>query len=554
MPSLRTPLLPRGLSSSNNESQETSESLNTILDLEPTNSNSLLNIPSSNSSITIAHLNIRSLIPKMDILRDSLAVSSSTKPITILTLSETWLNNDINDCQLIIQGYDLFRKDRVAHGGGVAAYVPNHLKVHRRPDLETNDADILCLELRLRSRRILLGVTYRPPNDIDFFTQFDNIALRACLETNKSLILIGDFNCNTLAPNSQNAKLLFATTNGLRLTQLVATPTRITENSRTIIDLIFSSDQLTASEATVTPCSLSDHHIVSCQVKIKPPRPPQRFVHSRLLHKCNIEALKNDLGMAPWHVAEIFDDIDDQVNFWESLYLKVLDHHAPKRRFRVRAKSLPWIDDDLRNLMRYRDWLHRRAIRENSSIIWDIYKSARNKVTSDLRQAKTTYYHRLCSSNIHPAQLWKQLNNLLGSKNNCDVKSMVVNNRELTDKTEIAEAMNSHFIHAASLLTTPPHHLNPGTDPKPFFSLSPATEDEVFGIVLSLDSSKSSGPSDINAKCLQLTISSIVTSIVRIINLSLQMALYHHVGRRPMSLLSLRKETSRIPPTIDLYL
>ena len=172
--------------------------------------------------------------------------------------------------------------------------------------------------------------------------------------------------------------------------------------------------------------------------------------------------------------------------------------------------------------MRYRDWLHRRGIRENSSIDWDIYKSARNKVTSDLRRAKTTYYHRLCSSNIHPAQLWKQLNNLLCRKNNCAVKSMVVNNRELTDKTEIAEAMNSHFIHAASPSTTPPHHLNPGTDPKPFFSLSPVTEDEVIGIVLSLDPNKSSGPSDINAKCLQLTISSIVTPIVRIINLSQQ--------------------------------
>ena len=141
--------------------------------------------------------------------------------------------------------------------------------------------------------------------------------------------------------------------------------------------------------------------------------------------------------------------------------------------------------------------------------------------TSDLRRAKKTYYHRLCSSNIHPAQLWKQLNNLLCRKNNCAVKSMVVNNRELTDKTEIAEAMNSHFIHAASPLTTPLHR-NPGTDPKPYFSLSPATEDEVIGIVQSLDPNESSGPSEINAKCLQLTISSIVTPIVRIINLSLQ--------------------------------
>ena len=129
--------------------------------------------------------------------------------------------------------------------------------MHRRPDLETNEADILWLELRLRSRRFLIGVTYRPPNDINF----DIIALRACMETNKSLILIRDSNCNTLAPNSQNSKVLFATTNELRLTQLVANPTRTTESSRTTTDLISSSDQLTTFEANVIPRSISDHHI-----------------------------------------------------------------------------------------------------------------------------------------------------------------------------------------------------------------------------------------------------------------------------------------------------
>ena len=79
--------------------------------------------------------------------------------------------------------------------------------------------------------------------------------------------------------------------------------------------------------------------------------------------------------------------------------------------------------------------------------------------------------------------------------------------------------MNSHFNYAAYPSSTP-HHLNPGIDPKPS-SLSPVTEDEVIGIVQSLDPDKSSGQSDIKAKSLQLTISSIVTPIVRIINLSL---------------------------------
>ena len=120
------------------------------------------------------------------------------------------------------------------------------------------------------------------------------------------------------------------------------------------------SDQLTASSNTVTPCCLSDHHIISCQINIKPPKSAQCFVSSRLLHKCDTEALKGDLSNIPWQVAEGFDEIKGQVSFWE----EVLDGQAPKHRFWVRVKSPPWIDDDLRNLMRHRDWLHRNVIKE----------------------------------------------------------------------------------------------------------------------------------------------------------------------------------------------
>ncbi len=62
----------------------------------------------------------------------------------------------------------------------------------------------------------------------------------------------------------------------------------------------------------------------------------------------------------------------------------------------------------------------------------------RNKANSALRKAKTSYFQQLCSSSIHP---------------------VYVNNWELSDKNEMAEAMNSHFINSAPLphsSTTPP--------------------------------------------------------------------------------------------------
>ena len=139
--------------------------------------------------------------------RDSFA---SHKAFNIFTFSETWLNRDITNANLAIQGYDLYRKDRYSHGGGVAAYVPSHLKVHKRFDLEDNDAEILWLELRLRPRRFLIEVVYHAPEDMSFLTKFDSIISRASIETNKSLLLLGDFNCNILAPYSHITKQLLS--------------------------------------------------------------------------------------------------------------------------------------------------------------------------------------------------------------------------------------------------------------------------------------------------------------------------------------------------------
>ncbi len=118
----------------------------------------------------------------------------------------------------------MHRKDRVSnfHGGGVAAYVPNHLKVNRRFDFESDNIDILWLEIKLRRKRLLLGIVYRPPTDIEFFAHFLNIH---CLETNKTCMLIGDFNCNTLAPNSKPTKLLFNIAAEYQQQQLITTPT-----------------------------------------------------------------------------------------------------------------------------------------------------------------------------------------------------------------------------------------------------------------------------------------------------------------------------------------
>lgn len=58
-------------------------------------------------------------MPKIDYLRTIAAVHSPD----YICIVETWLNKDILNNELCIEGYDIIRLDRNRHGGGILIYV-----------------------------------------------------------------------------------------------------------------------------------------------------------------------------------------------------------------------------------------------------------------------------------------------------------------------------------------------------------------------------------------------------------------------------------------------
>lgn len=71
------------------------------------------------NGLGLLHMNVRSLVPKIDLVRVSVATSDPD----ILVISETWLNKSVPDSTIQINGYNLFRSDRPSKGGGVAIYI-----------------------------------------------------------------------------------------------------------------------------------------------------------------------------------------------------------------------------------------------------------------------------------------------------------------------------------------------------------------------------------------------------------------------------------------------
>jgi hypothetical protein len=91
----------------------------------------------------IAHLNITSIPKYIDQLRSYLV----NKPVDILSINETRLDDSIDNAEVHIQGYNLYRKDRCRFGGGVAIYARDVLNVKNRSQLVQTLIEAVCVEV-----------------------------------------------------------------------------------------------------------------------------------------------------------------------------------------------------------------------------------------------------------------------------------------------------------------------------------------------------------------------------------------------------------------------
>lgn len=227
----------------------------------------------------IAHLNVRSLVGKINQLRLDLPNSS----LDILSVSETWLTANTEDRLATVQNYDLIRHDRqviksngqVKTGGGLGIYHKDTLDVDpsmfRRLNLSTAELELQWVVIsRPNTKRILLGNVYRPPegsvneafeligaalDEIDNITKFE-------------IMIIGDFNADNLNKTGQHYQKIRSFEAEHQLQQLITVPTRFAKTSQSTIDLAFTNMKYCTSAGTIN-YNISDHKLIYV-IKKKP--------------------------------------------------------------------------------------------------------------------------------------------------------------------------------------------------------------------------------------------------------------------------------------------
>jgi hypothetical protein len=412
---------------------------------------------------------------------------------------------------LNIPGYMLTRLDRdFKNGGGIAVYTKNYISLKVNRDLSapsSGDGEIEQLWLECKFSKacpLLLGCIYRPPESTS--DQFEKLYLNVehAVINYKNIAIIGDLNCDLLRADYSHTKLLIRLFETHHLTQLIKQPTRITNNSGTLIDVIAVNNESLVVDSGSLESNISNHSIVYCIIKKKIKKPKVCNKEFRSLKHFEARAFQNYLQSVPWDAKK-----RNGCNKWKCLYLEVLNKHAPIKRIKIRQKGKPWFTSDLHAMIIQRDKIFKKASKSTNEKekknLWEGYLAMRNKIKISVKQAKAEYYNRLIKEKKQcPRELWRIIRQVFPSSKHSS------NFSECDNTKACAENFNKYFTNIGekiqSELGSVGNEFNFPFNVTSRFKLNQVAQSEVVQIISSLSSDKATGIDTIDIRTLKIAV------------------------------------------------
>ena len=298
--------------------------------------------------LLICSLNAPSLVKH----KDELEVLVVENKIDIIAINETKLENNIDNSWVALNDFSLLRCDRNRHRGGVAMYVRETIDFEHRTDLQTDNLEILCIEVKPKFSKSFLALAwYRPP-------KYEHETLNA-LET----LLKTIENKNDLNIDDKNKVIdhLRSVYRQFQMKQLIKFPTRSTLTSQTLIDHFASNKPSYIIDSGVFTTGFSDHDLiygvrkVSSRINREP-----KIIKSRQLKNYDPTKFRKELQQVDWESIIELNDVNAMSLEWEKEFIRVLDKHGPIRKRKVRDSYAPYIDKKLKHKMFMRDLYKKR--------------------------------------------------------------------------------------------------------------------------------------------------------------------------------------------------
>ena len=441
----------------------------------------------------------------------------------ILGTCETFISSNTPKTAFDIPGYNFFHVDRfMASRGGVGVYVNSEYPA--RPiklPVDLVQPEMIFVEVTVGVVKIAVGVIYKSP--LIPYTVFAAIHENIAFITSKyqHCIILGDMNIDHLKTDSSPLRFFNSYfTEPFAFSQIVDEPTRITNSSSTLIDLMLTtnSENVKVHGVVDTP-GISDHCLTFMAYSLKKPKFKPKMVTRRDFRNFDEKKFVSDMENAPWGniLAVDDDDIDNKVTIFENIHRDIIDKHCPFRTFRVTRPATPWFSENIRNLMDERDKYKNKFNQDKKPETELIFKTLRNNVSHAVRQAKIKMFNDKINTKMKDSrQFHKALKNFnvvessCNNENNCNFdpnllnSSFVKNNNAKVNDDLVTDEVNEILKKSV----------------RPQFSFTEVSEDQVIKMVRTIKTN-ASGIDCISAFFLKLGIEYSVYAFTNLINTSI---------------------------------
>lgn len=476
-------------------------------------------------SLKCFHLNTQSAKNKIADLEDFFVQFDNF--FDVVMLSETWYSDDINVFNLPMYSTHLLNRTR-SRGGGVSMLIKDCIDCEPIPEYccTTKDYEVLSL----RANRNVFSVFYRPPDGS--FSEFFSFLEEFLMFTNTNrynLICGGDFNINMLFDHSHQRELK----NTIELNgcmNVITSPTRITLNSETLLDLFITNFASINVKAGVVRCDLSDHFPIFISVDTNSLDRPKVKQTAKLQYITldSLESFRRTLSNTDWSAVYEKETVDEAYNIFINIFKKLYQQKFPYKKLKIsRNIRKPWITPDILGKIHIKNVLYDKFIKTRDLVNLKIFKSYRNQLTKEIRNAKSRYHSDSFKATFgRTDRVWNILNSVLArSKTHCQIDHIFHNGARLA-QCSLANAFNDHFVDLVNMSSTEDacKYLKSRNSSSIFFH--PVNEAEVVSIISQLKNSTSCDPDDVQIKPVKYVSDIIAPCLTYIFNLSLTSGIF----------------------------
>ena len=487
--------------------------------------------------LTLMHWNPNSLCAENFSRKTLIETLNFTKNYDIISISESGLHASVDNENLNIPGYQIFRRDlpdNISHGG-ILVYCKDSLAIRDRPDMEHNPNQLI-LQLTMERKKIFLTVNYRRHHhDIEelsnFMENFKNSVQCLKNENPYCQFHLGDFNCHQKEwwagdNDDTEGNLLNEIITDENLSQLVTEPTHIIGTHRSCLDLVFTDQPNLVNDCRILPSlhTRSHHQLNHVEINISNPPPPP--YNRRIWHyqRANKNSIKASIESFDWQkkLSDLSDQPNKQADFFSETLLNIFSNFIPNEQRKIKPRDPPWFTKNIKST--YKRYQRSYKKFKNQGFPPDKHEEIKNlkkEYTDMVLTAKEKYLvnegTKLSNPNTTIRNYWSIIKRFIAPSAISVIPPLLINNCYVVNSEEKCKHFNDFFANQCTPLQT-------GSQVPNFFLRTQKTLSEVIflksdleNIIKNLDPQKSHGFDEISIRMIKLCDKSIVDPLYMIL-------------------------------------